>query len=400
VEFDYTLGAEGTSHAIDTRDNTVYASNFYGNLERMKVDGKKSKRLLPERLPGEKHLRGQWMAPTILSPHNPDIVYHGMQYVLMSRDRGNTWERISPDLSANNPAKQGDINFQTLTSISESPKRFGLIYAGTDDGRIWRTMNGGKKWVEIRSGKVPARWVSRLVASAYDLGTVYLTQTGRRDDDFQVYIWKSTDFGGTWTDISGNIPVGPVNVIREDLKDRNRLYAGTDAGVYFSRDGGKKWEVLGNLPFAYIHDLAIHPRDKILVAATHGRGLWAFDTAWIDRSDKDRAEAAPPLSAEQKKVLLGNWLVDSDAGYSFVLKFIAKEDVLTGKMTLNWGEAELSRIRFDGKKLSFTAVLNLEERLVKLQAEITIEDDKITGTLTSPWGKSVLSGEKEKKQNP
>ena len=400
VEFTHTLGAEGSSHAVDTRDNTVYASIFYGILERQKVGSKRSKRLLPEPLPGETRLRGQWVAPTILSPHNPDIVYHGMQYVMMSRDRGDTWRRISPDLSHNDPGKRGDISYQTITSISESPRRFGLIYAGTDDGRIWRTMNGGKKWVEIRSGNVPVRWVSRLVASAFDLGTVYLTQTGRRDDDFQVYIWKSTDFGRTWADISGNIPVGPVNVIREDLKDKNRLYAGTDAGVYFSQDGGKKWEVLGDLPFAYVHDLAIHPRDNMIIIATHGRGMWVFDTAWIDRAAEDQAETAPPLSAGQIKALQGNWLVDSDAGYSFVLKFLANEDTLTGNISMNWGEGDVSQIRFDGKKLTFNAVLNMEEQVVKLQAETTIDGEKISGTLTSPWGKSAITGEREKKQNP
>ncbi len=99
-----------------------------------------------------------------------------------------------------------------------------------------------------------------------------MTQTGRRDDDFQVYIWKSTDFGDTWTDISGNIPVGPVNVIREDPVRRDILYVGTDASVYISKDGGTRWDVLGDLPFAYVHDLQVHPRDNMIIIATHGRG--------------------------------------------------------------------------------------------------------------------------------
>ena len=153
VEFTNTLGAEGSSHAVDPRDNnTVYASTFYGALARQKVVGGGRKNLLPPALPGEAKLRGQWVAPTILSPHNPDIIYHGMQYVMMSRDMGDTWRIISPDLTYNDPKKQGDIGYQTVTSIDESPLRAGLLYAGTDDGRIWRTMNGGKKWDEIRSG--------------------------------------------------------------------------------------------------------------------------------------------------------------------------------------------------------------------------------------------------------
>jgi len=280
TEFASCIGAEGSSHVVDTRDNnTVYASSFYGALGKQELDGGYGRGggILPNQMPGEPKLRGQWVAPTILSPHNMDIVYHGMQYVLMSRDKGQTWKRISPDLSYNDPNKQGDINYQTISSLSESPLKFGLIYAGTDDGRIWRTKDGGGNWKEIRSGKVPERWVSRLVASRYDMGTVYMTQTGRRDDDFQVYVWKSTDFGETWKDISANIPVGPVNVIREDPRMGNILYAGTDGGVYISKDGGGNWEVLGDLPFAYVHDLDFQPRDNMIIIATHGRGMWVLN---------------------------------------------------------------------------------------------------------------------------
>jgi photosystem II stability/assembly factor-like uncharacterized protein len=115
-----------------------------------------------------------------------------------------------------------------------------------------------------------------------------MTETGRRDDDFQVYIWKSTDFGDTWQDISGNIPVGPVNTIREDPVNRDILYAGTDGAVFVSKDSGKKWDLVGNLPFSYVHDLIIHPRDNMIVIATHGRGLWVMDANPINEKDKMR----------------------------------------------------------------------------------------------------------------
>jgi photosystem II stability/assembly factor-like uncharacterized protein len=115
-----------------------------------------------------------------------------------------------------------------------------------------------------------------------------MTQTGRRDDDFQVYIWKSTNFGDTWEDLSGNIPVGPVNVIREDPVNKNILYAGTDGAVYVTKDGGKKWETLGNMPYAYVHDLAIHPRDNMVIIATHGRGMWVLDANPVNEKDKQR----------------------------------------------------------------------------------------------------------------
>ncbi|MBM3420086.1 MAG: hypothetical protein FJY11_03015 [Bacteroidetes bacterium] len=286
VEFINTLGAEGSSHAVDTRtNNTVYASTFYGALARANINDYPAgrKNLIPTHHPDGSRLRGQWVAPTILSVHNQDIVYHGMQYVMKSADRGDTWEFISPDLTRNDPKKLGDINYQTIQTIDESPLKAGVIYAGTDDGRIWRTLDAGKNWKMTGSGAVPERWVSRVVASRYSPGTVYMTQTGRRDDDFQVYVWKSTNYGDTWTDISGNIPVGPVNVIREDPVDPNILYVGTDASVYISRDSGKRWDVLGNLPFAYVHDLQIHPRDNYIIIATHGRGIFVLDANSINK---------------------------------------------------------------------------------------------------------------------
>jgi len=291
VEFPRTLGAEGSTHAVNKNDNnTIYASSFYGNLARGKISEYPSgqKEILPTTYSDEPRLRGQWVSPTLLSPHNQDIVYHCMQYVLMSRDRGDTWEYISPDLTKNDPEKMGDISYQTISAFDESPLKFGLLYAGTDDGNVWRSKDGGENWTEIRSAPVPERWVSRITASMYDLGTVYMTQTGRRDDDFQVYIWKSTDFGDTWTDLSGNIPVGPVNVIREDPVDSNILYVGTDAGVYISTDRGETYEVAGDLPFAYVHDLQVHPRDNMIIIATHGRGMFVLDANDINNKDKIR----------------------------------------------------------------------------------------------------------------
>jgi photosystem II stability/assembly factor-like uncharacterized protein len=290
-EFKHILGAEGSTHAVNTdNNNTIYASTFYGALARAEIDKypEGEKDLLPNSLPGETRLRGEWVAPTLVSPHNPDIIYHGMQFVMISRDKGNTWETISGDLSYNDPKKKGDINYQTISVLDESPLRFGLLYAGTDDGRIWRTKDGGKNWTEIRNGAVPQKFVSRIVASKFDMGTVYMTQSGRRDDDLQVYMWKSTNFGDSWQDISGNIPVGPVNVIREDPVNQNILYAGTDGGVFVSKDGGKRWDVLGTLPFSYVHDLAVHPRDNMIIIATHGRGMWVMDANPINEKDKRR----------------------------------------------------------------------------------------------------------------
>ena len=221
-----------------------------------------------------------------MSPHNDSVLYHGMQFVFKTADRGNTWEKISPDLSNFDPQRQGKsfyaINYATISSLSESPLKEGLIYAGTDDGNLHITKNGGELWTSVIQGLPQGNHVSRVVASAHSEGTIYLTLNGKREDDFKPYIYRSDDYGANWTDISSNIPVGPVNVIIEDPRARNILYVGTDIGVYISTNRGETWEVLGKgMPSTYVHDLKLHPRDLILVAATHGRGMYKMDVRGV-----------------------------------------------------------------------------------------------------------------------
>jgi photosystem II stability/assembly factor-like uncharacterized protein len=288
VDFERAPGGEGSTHTIDpSNSNLVYSSGSYGNFTRADLSkgrGERGRPLLPMRYEDEPKFRGQWHAPTVLSPHSNAIIYHGMQYLLMSRDRGDTWELISPDLTYNTPGETGDIRYHTIYAISESPLRFGLIYVGTDDGKVQVTRDGGKTWAEIMTGLPYQKWISSMAASAYSLGTVYMTQNGKRDDDFTPYVYKSANYGKTWTSIAANIPLGPVNVIREDPVDGNILYVGTDTGIYVTTDGGKSWSVLGaNLPATYAHDLIIHPRDNIIVIATHGRGMWALDANPVNK---------------------------------------------------------------------------------------------------------------------
>jgi photosystem II stability/assembly factor-like uncharacterized protein len=278
-------GGEGTIIAVDPTDpDTVYSSSFYGRLERSEYKGGQwtSKQIFPKAAQGEPEHRGQWLAATMISPHNPQIVYHGFQYLFRSMNKGESWEKISPDLTYNDPAEQGQwpyaIPFATITAVDESPFKFGHLYAGTDDGRVWTTRNSGDTWTEITAGLPYKKHVWKIVASKYDPATVYVTLVGRHDDDFNAYVFKSADAGKTWVSIAGNIPGGPVNVVREDPKVKDSLYAGTDTGVYVSRDGGKTWNVLGaNLPTSYVWDIAIHPRDNALIIATNGRGMWIID---------------------------------------------------------------------------------------------------------------------------
>ncbi len=278
-------GGEGTLIGVDPTDpNTIYSSSYYGRVERSEYkDGQwTSKQIFPKAAQGEPEYRGQWLAASMLSPHNPQVVYHGFQYLFRSMNKGETWEKISPDLTYNNPAEQGKwpyaIPFASITAVDESPFKFGLLYAGTDDGRVWVTKTSGDSWTEITAGLPYNKHVWKVVASKYDPATVYVTLIGRHDDDFNPYIFKSVDYGKTWVSIAANIPGGPVNVVREDPKKKDILYAGTDTGVYVSQDAGKTWNVLGGgLPTSYVWDIAIHPRDNAMIIATNGRGMWIID---------------------------------------------------------------------------------------------------------------------------
>lgn len=277
-DWKYAPGGEASYHAVDPNDpNTIYSESFYGSINRTDLVTGKTTSIKPKPEAGAPRLRGQWLAPFQLSPHNSRVVYHGMQYVYRSMNRGDKWERISPDLTNFDETRQGNISYATISSLCESPLEFGLLYAGTDDGRLHVTSDGGGSWKEISKG-LPGKWVSRVVASKYDKGTVYVTLNGKRDNDFQIYVYRSEDFGETWTDISEGIPGGPANVIYEDPFQKDKVYVGTDMGVYESGDAGQTWHILGSgLPIAFVHDLKIHPKEKTIVIATHGRGIWRLD---------------------------------------------------------------------------------------------------------------------------
>lgn len=272
-------GGEASYHAVDPTDaDTVYFEGFYGSIGRADLGSDKRLTLTPKPAADEPPLRGQWLAPFLISPHNPRILYHGMNRLYRSLDRGANFEPISPDLTADDEATMGDIPFHTLTTISESPLAFGEIYVGSDDGRVHVTVDDGRNWHRVDRGLVPDRWISRVEASRWDAATVYVAQNGKRHDDFAPYLWKSTDYGSTWTSLAGDLPLGPINVVREDPKNRELLYVGTDLGVYVSTDRGETWDVLGGgLPTTFVHDLVVHPRDDVLVIATHGRGMYALD---------------------------------------------------------------------------------------------------------------------------
>ncbi len=231
------------------------------------------------------------MTPFILSHYDSRTLYAGANMLFKSVDRGDNWKCISPDLSSNpGPERQGNVPFGTITDISESPIKQGLLYAGTDDGQLHVTKDDGMTWTRINHG-LPNRWVSRVVASKYDEATVFLSLTGYRKDDFAAYLFMSTDYGKTWNSIVNNLPAESINVIREDPTDKDILYLGTELGAYCSVDKGNRWISLCNtLPTCAVHDLAVHAGTGDLIAGTHGRSVFVLHAKEIHKIKQKMAE--------------------------------------------------------------------------------------------------------------
>ncbi|MCP2519416.1 T9SS type A sorting domain-containing protein [Candidatus Aminicenantes bacterium AC-335-B20] len=320
-EWERIPGGEASYIQIDPiNPDIIYTEGYYGRLMRVNLRDNTTVNIRPKVKKGEPRLRCNWLTPFIISPHNPFIIYFGAQYLYRSLNRGDSWQKISPDLTTN--PEQGDVPYGTITTISESPLKPGLIYVGTDDGNVWVTKNGGAKWEKITEGLPPKKWVSRIIASAFDETTVYVTLNGYRDDDFDKYIYKSIDYGKTWIDIGNNLPCGPINVIKEDPKNKKILYVGTDLGVYVSIDEGKNWHTLGsNMPTAYVHDLVVHPRDNILVAGTHGRSIWVMDVSPIQEyNEKIQAKDIHIFKIKPVKIPKEWWRPREKVVITYVLK--------------------------------------------------------------------------------
>jgi len=282
----------------DPSDPTyVYAEYQGGGIARINRRTLESRNVQPLPRYQEKKLRFNWNTPIHISPTQPGTIYIGAQVLFRSRDFGQTWERISPDLSTNDPVKQqqelsGGITVDnsaaemhtTIYAIAESPKNSSVIWAGTDDGNVQLTRDGGKTWTNVVAnipGLPKHAWVSGLEAGHFDAGTVYATFDLHTFGDMRPYAYRSSDYGATWTAlVPPDSPVrGYAHVIKEDLVNKDLLFLGTELGLWVSVDGGKRWAHYkgGDFPSVAVRDLAIHPRDHDLVIGTHGRGIWIID---------------------------------------------------------------------------------------------------------------------------
>ena len=268
------MGGDGMQVQVDDRNpSIVYTGSQFGNYFRLNRDKGERTYIQPKHTLGEAPYRFNWQTPIHLSRHNQDILYLGGNKLHRSLNQGDTWETISDDLTTG--GKKGNVAYGTLTTISESPFQFGLLYVGSDDGYVHLSKNGGGSWERVSNSFPKELWVSRVIASKHKKERVYVTLNGYRSDDFTVYIYVSNDYGKNWENISNNIPTSPVNVIREDSENPNLLYVGTDNGAYASFNQGKEWSPFQKgLPNVAIHDLVIQPTAKHLILGTHGRSLY------------------------------------------------------------------------------------------------------------------------------
>lgn len=291
-------GGDGFWMFSDPADpDYIYAEYQGGAIARIHRKTHETRNIQP--LPGYKEgkMRYNWNTPIHLSPTNKGTIYIGSQFLFRSKDHGQTWERISPDLTTNDKEKQkqelsGGITVDnsaaemhtTIFSIAESPKNANVIWAGTDDGNLQVTRDGGKTWTNTVTniqGLPKNAWVSSLEAGHFEEGTVYATFDLHTFGDMKPYVYKTTDFGKTWTSLvpADSTMRGYAHVVKEDLVNRDLLFVGTEMGLWVSLDGGKQWAQYtgGDLPSVAVRDMAIHPRDHDLVIGTHGRGIWIVD---------------------------------------------------------------------------------------------------------------------------
>lgn len=277
-----------------TDRDLVYVEYQGGNVLRYRKSTGELKDIRPYPRAGEPELRFNWKTPIHLSPTQPGTMYLGSQYLFRSADRGESWERISPDLTTNDPSRQrqresGGLtidntsaeNFTTIYTISESPRDPQVIWVGTDDGNLQVTRDGGRTWTNV-AGNVPGlprgTWVSHVEAGRHAPGTAYATFDGHYTGDFKTYVYQTTDFGRTWTSLVRGELSGYAHVVREDPVNPDLLFVGTEFGLFVSVDGGGHWARLGGeLPPVAVRDLQIHPREHDLIIATHGRGIWILD---------------------------------------------------------------------------------------------------------------------------
>jgi len=333
-------GGDGFYTQVDPEDNnTIYAESQNGNLYRFDVRSGESKTIRPEPNDEKERYRFNWNSPILISPHDSKTIYYGGNRLFKSKDRGETWE-ASVDLTTQQDREKlplmgvlpdrdtlsrhdGISYYGDITAVSESPLKEGLIYAGTDDGNLQISRDGGKTWKNVISNvpRMPKyTYVTRVVASRFKEGIAYATFDGHRNNDFKAYVFTTTDYGESWKNISSNLPKGGiVNVIREHHRNPNLLFIGTERGAYFSIDRGKKWvKFKSNFPTVPVDDIAIHPRENDLIFGTHGRSVWILDDITpLEQLAKDTLASSAYLFDIRKAKIFNPYNHKGNLGHKF-----------------------------------------------------------------------------------
>ena len=428
--FDWTItyGADGYACAIDPVDpNIAYVEWQEGNLLRYDRKSTEAVYISPKPEPGEPPLRFNWDSPVLISPHDRARIYYASQYLWKSDDRGNSWTKISPDLTRNifrldqkimgktwSPDALWDhgamSQFSTITSVSESPVRKDLIYVGTDDGLIQVTEDGGKTWRKI--DKVPGVpdffFVNRIKASKHDADTVYAAVDCHKIGDYRPYFLMSSDGGRTWKNIAGDIPDRTlVWSVAQDSLQKDLLFAGTEFGIFATVDGGKHWvKLTGGVPTISFRDIEVQDREGDLIGASFGRGFFVLDDYSPLRRINEQAldEGAilfpvkktlmyillRPLDTSGKGCLGETFYLAPNPPFGAVFTYYLKESLKTGAEARREKEKELDKA---GKPVLFSGweKLRAEETEDKPEIVLTVADEtgQVVRRITGPGGKGI-----------
>lgn len=277
-DWDVIFYGDGFYASVDwSNSNVIYAEAQYGYLGKSTNLGTGWDLILNGISESE---RRNWCTPVVMSPQDNEVLFYGTERVYMTTNGGTSWAPISPNLTGGQ--SPGNLVYGTITTISQSPLNQDVIWAGTDDSRVWFTTNSGTTW-NLVSGDLPDRWCTRVTADVFDQTTAYVAFTGYKIDELLPHIFKTTDYGATWTDISGNLVDIPVNDILPDPTQTGRLFIGTDFGMYYTEDGGTIWQAMGEgHPICPVFDIELHQGSRKLISGTHGRSMYSFDLSQLD----------------------------------------------------------------------------------------------------------------------
>jgi len=312
-------GGDGMYNEVDPNDwRILYNESQNGPISRRNLETGESKSIRYREMD-----RWAWNAPIVISSHNSNTIYHGGNKVVKSTNQGESWREMSPDLTAQDEVKiagTGNIQYCTIVTMSESPVTPNVFWVGTDDGKVWVTQDGGEEWTEVTENipDNPGYWVSRVEASYENEGTAYVTITGYRNDDFRPFIWKTEDYGASWTSISDGLPDNPLCVIREHPRNAKLLFVGSTKQVHVSIDAGKTWnDMRNNMPYVAVEDLKIHPRENDLIVGTHGRSIWIADISYLEELCACKLKGSYHLFRPENKILYESYDPASSSSSNF-----------------------------------------------------------------------------------